>query len=264
MRLVAICLLCACLAVPAVAQDCAPDGPETHKVAAVIDGETIALADGRQVRLVTYLSPRRPLWLDADKPWRAAERALAELTELAQGRDVALTLADPAHDRHGRVMAQVTVIGGRERQWLQGTLIARGHGRVYSLGPGAPCFAAALAREAEAREAGRGLWRDPFYAVRPAVPGEDLRKLNNAFAIVSGKVLKVASVGNRTFLNFEADWRKDFTVIVSASAARLFAKAGKDLAGLEGTEIRVRGWIQSFNGPMIEASHPEQVERLNE
>jgi hypothetical protein len=26
----------------------------------------------------------------------------------------------------------------------------------------------------------------------------------------------------------------------------------------------VRGWIKSFNGPMIEASHPEQIEVIEE
>ena len=264
MRGLGLCLVWLCFAVPAAAQECAPDGAETHLVASVVDGETIALADRREVRLVTYLSPRRPFWLDAGKTWRAADRALEALTELVRDRQVALKPAEPAQDRHGRVLAQVTVVDGTERRWLQGELVTRGHGRAYSLAPGAPCFAALLEREARARDAGQGIWRDPFYAVRPAVPGEDLRKLNNAFAIVAGKVLKVASVGNRIFLNFEADWRKDFTVIVSASAARLFAKAGQDLAGFEGSEIRVRGWIQSFNGPMIEASHPEQVERLNE
>ena len=31
---------------------------------------------------------------------------------------------------------------------------------------------------------------------------------------------------------------------------------------LEGKRIRVRGWLRSWNGPQIEASHPEQIELL--
>jgi hypothetical protein len=29
-----------------------------------------------------------------------------------------------------------------------------------------------------------------------------------------------------------------------------------------GREIRVRGWLEFYNGPMIEATHPEQIELL--
>ena len=33
---------------------------------------------------------------------------------------------------------------------------------------------------------------------------------------------------------------------------------------LQGKRIRVRGWLKSFNGPMINATHPEQIEVLGE
>lgn len=32
----------------------------------------------------------------------------------------------------------------------------------------------------------------------------------------------------------------------------------------KGHILRVRGWLKSFNGPMIEATHPEQIEVLEE
>jgi hypothetical protein len=35
-----------------------------------------------------------------------------------------------------------------------------------------------------------------------------------------------------------------------------------DLASLEGQRVRVRGWVESWNGPAIEATHPEQIERV--
>ncbi len=233
-------------------------------VTGLVDGETLLLGDGGRVRLITYLSPRRPLWLEAERAWRAADAARQALSALVSGRAVELSFAKDRTDRHGRLLAQVFVRNGDARQWVQGELISRGHGRAYSLKSGAPCIGALLAREIAVRAAGSGIWSDNFYRVRPAVPAGDLRKLKNTFAIVEGMVLKVARVGQRTFVNFEADWRKDFTVIVASRAARLFVANGMDPHTLEGTNIRVRGWIRSFNGPMIEATHPEQVERLNE
>ena len=36
------------------------------------------------------------------------------------------------------------------------------------------------------------------------------------------------------------------------------------LDSYEGGRVRVRGWLKSFNGPMIEVTHPEQIEILKE
>jgi hypothetical protein len=32
---------------------------------------------------------------------------------------------------------------------------------------------------------------------------------------------------------------------------------------LAGRLLRVRGWLREWNGPMIEATHPEQIELLD-
>ncbi len=74
---------------------------------------------------------------------------------------------------------------------------------------------------------------------------------------------RVKSRGGWYYINFTADWRSDFTIVVAARARRLFRVAGLDLAGLEGRRIRVRGWVKSYNGPMIEATHPEQIEVID-
>lgn len=70
----------------------------------------------------------------------------------------------------------------------------------------------------------------------------------------------VARVRGTTYLNFGADWRSDFTVMIDARARRRFDHAGIDLDALEGREVLARGWIRSRNGPMIEATHPEQLQ----
>ena len=38
--------------------------------------------------------------------------------------------------------------------------------------------------------------------------------------------------------------------------------AGIDPEEYEGRTVRTRGWVKSYNGPMIEATHPEQIEVL--
>ena len=67
---------------------------------------------------------------------------------------------------------------------------------------------------------------------------------------------------HRLVLNFGRDWRSDFTVSVSRQDMKLFRDAGIDIRTLKGRTIRVRGWLFRENGPMIRATHPEQIERI--
>lgn len=264
-RLRTVLYLAAALSTVASARaECALEPDRTGRVAAVLDAETLSLEDGSQVRLVNMLSPRRPGWLASERTWPAAEQAERALRDLVANADVELSFGQRRTDRHGRLMAQVHVVTPQGRQWVQAEMIARGHARVYSLASSRPCVRDLLTREEAARHAGHGLWRMAFYAVRPAVPAGEIVKLKNAFGVVEGTVHAVARVGARTYLNFEKDWRSDFTVILQQQAVRLFENAEIDLAKLEGTRIRVRGWVKTFNGPMIETTHPEQVELLDE
>ena len=54
------------------------------------------------------------------------------------------------------------------------------------------------------------------------------------------------------------------TVSVDRKDVPAFAAAGIDLKALAGKRLRVRGFLGWRNGPMIEASHPEQIELLPE
>ena len=69
-----------------------------------------------------------------------------------------------------------------------------------------------------------------------------------------------ASVRRRGYVNFDADWKSDFTISIAPRDRKLFGPEGEDILALNGRIVRVRGWIKSFNGAMIEATHPEQIE----
>ena len=90
----------------------------------------------------------------------------------------------------------------------------------------------------------------------------ELAALRGTFHLGRGRVLKAARVMGRVYLNFGDDWRQDFTVTVDSRARRMFKKAGVDPLAFKGREVRVRGWLKKWNGPMIDATHPEQIEVL--
>ena len=77
-------------------------------------------------------------------------------------------------------------------------------------------------------------------------------------------MLEVARVKGRAYLNFGTDWKTDFTLVLDEDALRLFDAEGIAPENFEGRTVRARGWLESFNGPMIEITHPEQIEVIEE
>ncbi|MGD9866673.1 MAG: thermonuclease family protein [Hyphomicrobiales bacterium] len=258
----AACLALAILNGPASA--CATEDGSAAKAVTAVDGETVLLDDGSLVRLVGALAPSAPAWWKKPEPWRAADRARAALAELVEGREVILKYSGDRTDRRERVLAQVYVRDGSASLWVQRKLVEEGNARVYSLAGNRACASELLAAEASARARKAGLWSDSHYAVAdPAFPDRILKRLYS-YELVEGTVRAVAETRNWVFLNFSADWRRDFTVAIAASHKGAFAEAGYAFADLKGRRIRARGWIERWNGPVIKATHPEQIEVLDD
>lgn len=237
------------------------DGSE-RRVREVIDGDTVVIdppLDGaREVRLVGIQAPKLPLGRRGFVAWPMADEARAALAELVAGRDVRLVSLGTAVDRHGRVLAHVVRDDGL---WIQQALLRQGFARVYTFPDNRALAAELYAAEREARDAGRGIWSDPWYAIHsPATVADDIGR----FAVIEGRVVSAKRVSQRLYLNFGADWRSDFTIVVAARLIDSFREAGVDLAGLEGRQVRVRGWVEKLNGPMIDVTHPEQLEIVPE
>jgi len=224
-------------------------------------GDTLVLEDGRAVRPSSILLPRRGTEGGMERQMREqAERALADLV---QGQVVYLHLDAGMRDRYGRLLAQIFVISAGERVWVQEQLLTAGYVRAISSRENRDCIAELLAAERKARESKTGNWRSGFFSVKPAHSEELLAGLSQSFEIVEGQVQSVAEVKGRTFLNFGANWRRDFTIIIPADVTKQFPPDTLPLARLKGRSMQVRGWIESFNGPSISITHPEQIELLS-
>jgi hypothetical protein len=226
-----------------------------------VDGDTVVLTDARQVRLVGIQAPKLALGRTNFKDWPLADEAKRAVEDLVLDQDVRLYLAPAPQDRHGRVLAHVTrqADGETDKVWLQAELLKRGLARVYTFPDNRVLAAELLAFERQARSAQRGIWALVHYMVRtPFTIAADV----GTFQIVEGRVLDTAQVKKTIYVNFGKNWRSDFTVKISTRDAKLFAEAGIDLLALKGKRVRVRGWIKSQNGPMIELDHPERLEIL--
>jgi micrococcal nuclease len=221
---------------------------ETVRVARVLEGPRLELDDGRRVRLAGLRVP-------AGEAHRAA--AQAALAGLIADRGARLQPAAAGHDRWGELVAQVERDDGL---WLQGALLEVGLAQLQTR-PGEVERAAKMrAAERVARAAARGLWADPAQAPQAA---DDAHADIGSFRIVHGKVLRVAETRNFVYLNFGADWRTDFTLRLDKPAAAALAGAlDAPLERLAGRRVEARGFLVEAGGPLIDVSHPEQIEVL--
>ena len=242
----------------AVAQSLSEGG--AARVKKIVDGDTVLLEGviegSNEVRLVGIQAPKLPLGRPGFKKWPLADDAKDRLESLVLGKTIELKFGGRRMDRHGRLLAHLYSENGR---WVQGEMISAGMARVYSFPDNRATVDRMLSLEKVARDQKRGIWNHSYYRVHGV---DDLGDLIGTFQLVEGVVFDVATVRGMTYLNFSDDWRRDFTISVNKRATALFTKTGLDLSSLKGQKVRIRGWLKKRNGPMIEATHPEQLEIL--
>lgn len=231
----------------------------------IVDGDTLIVdppfGDSGEVRLVGIQAPKLPLGRKGFETWPLAPEAKEALAEIALGKKLALSFGGVRRDRYGRWLAHLHVIeNDQPGPWVQGEMLRRGLARVYSFPDNRAFVEEMLNLERDARAAGQGIWALPYYAIRGTDPGV-LRSLRNSFQVIEGRVADAAQVKGWTYLNFGADWRTDFTVAIKYRDLKAFDGILEPLT-LKGQAIRVRGWLKEKNGPVIEVTHPEQIEVL--
>jgi endonuclease YncB( thermonuclease family) len=252
------------LSAAAVASEtCAPETGGSHEVVRVVDGETVVLDDGREVRLIGALAPKPDTLLTQPDDWPPAQDATSALRALAINRTVSLRYDGRQRDRYGRALAQLYVEGPSGADWIQRALISAGHARAYAIAGNTGCLAELVAAEADARVSRRGIWSRDAYRVRAATETHGLSQLAGRFVLVQGRVSNVTRVQKTTYINFGADWRQDFTASLANTITDRSEGGAARLSALAGREIRVRGWIERRNGPMITLSSLDEIEVLD-
>jgi hypothetical protein len=210
------------------------------------------------LRLSGIEAPKRDLAPGDAALARLAGAAAEAVKALIGSRPIVLRQDAGRRDRYGRRLAQVFNSDGT---WFQETLIAEGLARVHGDGRNRLGLETLLRIEGEARDAGRGIWRHPLFAVR-AADDPKLERFAGSFQIIAGRVFEAVVVKGTGFINFGAERNTDLTLVLQKPALDLGGPAMIDLAWLTSKPIRCRGWLDLYKGPRIDISHPEQIEVL--
>jgi endonuclease YncB( thermonuclease family) len=233
---------------PVAAGDCLFEPQGEGRVAAVIDGRSLRLEDGREIRLTG---------IERGGTDRASGRAA--LAAIAGGRDVTLHGDDDTPDRYGRQGAFVFVAGSEHS--VQSELLRRGEALAAVDISEKKCSAALAAAEGAARDAKLGIWAETAAIKNAESPGDILSAIGH-FVVVEGRVLSVRQAGAITYLNFGRNWTRDFAATISRRIIPAFESANLGPKSLENRRIRVRGVVSSRGGPRIELLRVGQIEVL--
>lgn len=264
MRLTAVALMgLLILEGPAIASPrAAPDAPSgCLRASATGDGDTLTLSSAIEgttvVRLAGVVSPLPPTPVTSGEVPAHGRATRDALATLIADRCLSLVPDLPMIDRYNRLYAHVYRDDGI---WIQGQLVRDGLLIVFPGLDEPGHIRQLLPLEAAARDAKRGLWASTnVYAVRTP---EQAAHYVGTFQLVEGNIRKATRVGPSIYLNFGDDWRTDFTVVIPASALKSWVRGGIDPLQFAGKRIRVRGFIEMMNGPMIEAPQSEMIEPI--
>ena len=230
---------------------------EIVQVRHALDGDSLALADGRQVRLIGVNTPeinpssdkRRPA-----TPQPLAREAQRFVAARANGQTVTLRFETERTDRYQRLLAHVTLADGTR---LEEALLRAGLGWMVAIPPNVSELARLQAAEAEARTARRGVWEKTEY--RP-VAAERLTTKDAGFLILTGTVRSFRQSSHAYY--FELTPRVSL-LVPRAEWKRYFAAPAGPYATpqtLIGLKIVARGWANTYDGKLrLRLTHPAML-----
>lgn len=169
-----------------------------------------------------------------------------------------LSHADAQHNPTGHVVTD-------ENVWMQADLVLKGLAWTDSTAKNRDLVTKLYQYESLARNNKSGFWSTIDLNVRNAT---QLDEQINSFQVVedvirSVKYVNVRGIGMMLYFNFGDNPAKDFTMIMPDSMTPYFKTPDNYAFAPErwvGQRVRVRGWVKRMSGPMIEITHPEQIE----
>jgi len=198
---------------------------EPAHVAQVVDGDTVVLSSGEQLRYIGINTPER------DRPFYV--EATIFNRQLVEGKDVLLEFDTVPRDQYGRLLAYVWV-GGR---MVNLELALAGYASAYTLPPNIRYAQYFLDAERYAREAGRGLWTPSPSPVRISgleynPPGPDEQNLNGEWVELTNQGNEAVNLRGYTLKD---EGNKVYTfgdvILQAGEKVRLHTGAGQDGPG---------------------------------
>ncbi|HEF4760417.1 TPA: thermonuclease family protein [Pseudomonas putida] len=205
----------------------APGGLTSVTVQRVVDGDTLRLSDGRNVRMIGLNTPELGKKGRSDEPFAvAARKRLEALVATSDGR-VGLLPGKESKDRYGRTLAHVYGADGAN---LEAQMLAEGLGFLVAVPPNVDLVGCQQAAERSARQAGLGVWRQS-----PVLKADQISTAG--FAVLSGRVSRVQRNRGGVWIELQD------SVVLRVAPNVLARFDALSLEKLQGKQIEARGWV---------------------
>ncbi|MNQ96610.1 Endonuclease YncB precursor [compost metagenome] len=205
----------------------APEGLASVAVERVVDGDTLRLDDGRNVRMIGLNTPELGKKGRSDEPFAVAARKRLEALVAASDGQVGLLPGKESKDRYGRTLAHVYGADGAN---LEAQMLAEGLGFLVAVAPNVDLVACQQAAERSARQAGLGVWRQS-----PVLKADQISA--SGFAVLSGRVSKVQRNRGGVWIELQD------SVVLRVAPNQLARFDIASLERLEGKQVEARGWV---------------------
>jgi endonuclease YncB( thermonuclease family) len=204
-----------------------PSGLTPVAVQRVVDGDTLRLSDGRNVRMIGLNTPELGKKGRSDEPFAVAARKRLEALVAASDGQVGLLPGKESKDHYGRTLAHVYGADGAN---LEAQMLAEGLGFQVAVAPNVDLVTCQQAAENSARQAGLGVWRQS-----PVLKAEQIS--TSGFAVLSGRVSKVQRNRGGVWIELQD------SVVLKVAPNLLGRFDAASLERLEGKQIEARGWV---------------------
>jgi len=200
-------------------------GSDLVKVAHVVDGDTLAVSDGRKLRLQGINAPEVAHGGHPADP--LGEEAKQNLARLA-GASVRVWVGAEAHDRYGRTLATIFSPDGEN---LNARMVREGMAYHISFPPELTYIRCYKSAEVQARARRAGVWQ------QPNITKAAENRFKGGFGLVEGVVTRVDHTRAGHWVNLDGD----FAFYVRNKDAAYFPQL--QLSSLIGKRVLVRGWV---------------------
>lgn len=252
---------------------------ESGTVVEVVDGDTLRVRSGREVRTVRLIGIDAPERSHPSKPEEfLADESSGHLASLCDGKTVRMEADREDVDRYGRLLRYV-FLSAPDGRLVNKEMVRQGYARFYRRFPFSR-QAEFQEAEGEARREGKGVWREGGMAEarwmlerrvsgvdvppRPAgrslpagvVSWEEAHRHVGREVVVEGTLVRTHRARRVLHLNFHPNWNKYLTVVILGKDLRRFPKDAEEF--YKGKTVRVRGKVALYKG------RPEMVVRTPE
>ena len=210
----------------------------------VIDGDSLRLANGKEVRLLGIDAP------EYNHP--GGDMARDFLEKLVLNKGIRLVSDTEDRDKYGRLLRYVYA----GDTFVNGEMLAKGYAFTMLYSSSQEYKNKLLALENEARRAKHGLWA--FYPGTETVSWQDAPAYIGRRATVEGKVVRSYNSGKACFLNFHEDFKTHFSRVIFSQDFSKFPSPPEKL--YLNKNVRVTGLVKLYKGaPEIVVTGPEQI-----